>query len=183
MIVWDSTFFCALLSFLHLSKATLSIDFDEDIRDCDNETPMPGIDTSNFQILPQPDGSITVNGTARFTKDYGNPTRWKFYTKRLERGRWIPGIVSRDISNVCSVLQMPYELWYPFTRLMQRKFCPFKAGHEEHMNNVNIGNLAKTFEVSPDFIGEWRVYHAITTTRNGRPFDECFMVSVSVSEV
>lgn len=36
---------------------------------------MPGFDASELQVIPQDDGSVTMNGTLKFTKDYGSPTR------------------------------------------------------------------------------------------------------------
>ncbi|KAL1376364.1 hypothetical protein pipiens_016933, partial [Culex pipiens pipiens] len=89
---------------------------------------MPSIDMSHFLILTQEDGSVTMNGTVRFTKDYESPKRWKVYTERLERGEWHPAIIARDIPNICAVLQMPHEPWYRYTKFMEQKSCPYLAG-------------------------------------------------------
>ncbi|KAL9707149.1 hypothetical protein quinque_010667 [Culex quinquefasciatus] len=78
---------------------------------------------------------------------------------------------------------MPTELWYPYTRLLKQKTCPYKAGHEEHINNMNIGNFAAMLKVPPSFIGEWRMYYEITSTRNGKRVVECMMIPITVSEV
>lgn len=50
------------------------------------------------------------------------------YSKKLERGEWVPGFFNRVVQNVCPLLQMPTELWYPYTRLLKQKTCPYKAG-------------------------------------------------------
>ncbi|KAL1380216.1 hypothetical protein pipiens_003613 [Culex pipiens pipiens] len=108
--------------------ATLTLEFDEDFRDCDNGLPMPGFDASELQVIPQDDGSVTMNGTIKFTKDYASPTRMKLHSKRLQQGEWKPGMFSREIRDLCPVMQMPTELWYPFTRILQQKTCPYRAG-------------------------------------------------------
>ncbi|XP_052562858.1 uncharacterized protein LOC120423457 [Culex pipiens pallens] len=176
-------FFVVFLSLLKHSNAVLSVDFDDDFRECGNGKPMVGMDFSNFQIIPENNGSVTLNGTVKFTKDYENPTKWNLYTERLDRGSWVPGIVAREVNNICISLQMPNEPWYPYARHMKQKTCPFRAGHEEHANNMNIGNYAAMFNVPPDFLGEWRLYYAVATTRRGKRFEECMMIPVTVSEV
>lgn len=46
---------------------------------------MPGFDASELQVIPQDDGSVTMNGTIKFTKDYASPTRVrKSYIAKLE---------------------------------------------------------------------------------------------------
>lgn len=84
---------------------------------------------------------------------------------------------------------------------MKQKTCPFKAGasiepiqnfrdfnklfsqHEEHADNINIGNYATIFDVPPEFLGEWRIYYSITTLRRGTFVEECIMTPVSVLEL
>ncbi|XP_039434544.1 uncharacterized protein LOC120416764 [Culex pipiens pallens] len=164
-------------------QATVTIDFDEDLRECGNGLPMPDMDMSQFSILPQDDGSLLLNGTVTINKSYNDPTRWKMYTERLEQGKWNPGIVSRDIPNLCPVLKMPSEPWYQYTKHLENVNCPIKAGYVERLDNLNIGNMAAVFDVPPQFIGEWKVYHEISTIRNGFPARECFMIPTTISEV
>ncbi|KAL9707146.1 hypothetical protein quinque_010664 [Culex quinquefasciatus] len=144
---------------------------------------MPDVNMALFSVLPQEDGTMVLNGTVKINKDYGNPTRWRMYSERLEQGKWHPGIVSRDIPNICAVLQVPTEAWYQFTKHLRQKQCPFKAGYTEHVVDLNIGNVASAFDTPPQFIGDWRIYHEITTLRNGRFVKQCYMVPTTISEV
>lgn len=123
------------------------------------------------------------------------------YSKKLERGEWVSGFFNRVVQNVCPLLQMPTELWYPYTRLLKQKTCPYKAGvridtrkchssenniivkHVENGKPSNIGNFADYLHLPPSFIGDWRMYYEITTTRNGRRVPECLMMAMTVSEV
>ncbi|XP_038107527.1 uncharacterized protein LOC6033249 [Culex quinquefasciatus] len=178
-----SAFLMLFITSFKISYAVLSIDFDDDFRICENGKPLPEDDFSQFHIQPEQDGSITMNGTYRFKQEYGSPTRWNMYTERLERGSWIPGIVSRDVRDICLLLQMPHEVWYPYTHIMKQKSCPYRVGHEEHINNMNIGNFAAMLKVPPSFIGEWRMYYEITSTRNVKRVVECMMIPITVSEV
>lgn len=65
------------------------------------------------------------------------------YTERLEQGKWNPGIVSRDIPNLCPVLKMPSEPWYQYTKYLENVHCPIKAGVSE--NHLHITSRLKTF--------------------------------------
>ncbi|EDS34280.1 conserved hypothetical protein [Culex quinquefasciatus] len=179
---------------------------------------------------------MTMNGSVQFTGDFESPTRLRLYSKKLERGEWVPGFLNREVlnmcpllqlpheiwypftsimkqkscpyragllvyskklergewvsgffnrvvQNVCPLLQMPTELWYPYTRLLKQKTCPYKAGHVENGKPSNIGNFADYLHLPPSFIGDWRMYYEITTTRNGRRVPECLMMAMTVSEV
>lgn len=55
-------------------QTSLSIDIDDDFRECENELPFPALDFSNFQITPEEDGSMTLNGSVQFTGNYESPT-------------------------------------------------------------------------------------------------------------
>lgn len=63
--------------------------------------------------------------------------KWKMYTERLEQGKWNPGIVSRDIPNLCPVLKMPSEPWYQYTKHLENLHCPINAGvSENHLRHI-----------------------------------------------
>ncbi|EDS34281.1 conserved hypothetical protein [Culex quinquefasciatus] len=165
------------------NMAIITVDFDEDIRECGNGMPIPDVDLSQFSILPQDDGTMVVNGTVKIINGFGNPTRWNMYSKRQEQGKWNPGIISRDIPNFCAVLQLQTESWYQFTKHLKQGHCPIKAGYSESFDNLNIGNVASAFEIPAAFIGDWRIYNEITTFRNGRLEKECYMVPATIAEV
>lgn len=55
--------------------------------------------------------------------------------------------------------------------------------HEEHIDNIDIGNFAAIYGVAEALIGEWKVYHFVTATRNGQRVEECFMNPATVSEI
>lgn len=59
----------------------------------------------------------------------------------------------------------------------------FHLQYVERLDNLNIGNMVAVFDVPPQFIGEWRVYHEISTFRNGLPARECFMIPTTIAEV
>ncbi|XP_062551771.1 uncharacterized protein LOC134217032 [Armigeres subalbatus] len=157
--------------------------FEDDIHECDNGLPLPHVDISQVQIYTEDDGTITINGTTRFTNDYGGPVRWKMYTKRLERGQWVAGIIQRDVFDMCAILTVPNELWYPLVKKLNKQKCPFQKGYEEHMNMINLGNPAEMLNFPPEFVGEWQSFHEITTNRRGFPAKECFKASMSITEV
>ncbi|XP_065078912.1 uncharacterized protein LOC135701895 [Ochlerotatus camptorhynchus] len=165
------------------TQATVTIIIDDDLRECGTGAPLPKVDISHMQIITEDDGSLTVNGTIYYNEDYGSPTRWRMNTKRLERGQWVPGIMSREVLDLCPALLQPSEIWYPVTSKLRKADCPFKKGYEEHMDMINIGNPGELFNIPPNFVGEWQVYHEIITTRRGLPAKECFMTPVSITEV
>lgn len=65
----------AYVKYIPYYQATVTIDFDEDLRECGNGLPMPDMDMSQFSILPQDDGSLLLNGTVTINKSYNDPTR------------------------------------------------------------------------------------------------------------
>ncbi|XP_062547174.1 uncharacterized protein LOC134212893 isoform X2 [Armigeres subalbatus] len=164
-------------------QAAVTVLIEEDLQECDNGMPLTKVDITGVQIITEENGTLTVNGTARFDDEYGSPTMWKMYSKRLQRGQWVTGLLSREIWNLCPVLLSPNELWYPLMVKMHKNRCPFPKGYEEHMNMVNLGNPAHYFKIPPDFIGEWQVYNEITTSRRGHPEKECFLIKLTITEV
>ncbi|XP_053691933.1 uncharacterized protein LOC128740419 [Sabethes cyaneus] len=145
--------------------------------------PLPALDISTFQILHQDGGTSVFNGTIKFLKDYISPIKLHFYTEKHERGEWIAGGLSRFTMDMCPLLQVPHELWYPMTSKMSQKHCPYIAGHEEHFNMVNIGNIAAYFRVPESFVGDWKFYFEVTVLRKGLPAYECLMAPVTAVDV
>lgn len=105
---------------------------------------------------------------------------------------------------MCPLLQLPHEIWYPFTSIMKQKSCPYRAGvswrvnvtlsiddltesltlkHIEPVNSINIGNYAEILNLPPSFIGEWRVYYEVATTRKRKRVMQCLMVLMTITEV
>ncbi|XP_062551772.1 uncharacterized protein LOC134217033 [Armigeres subalbatus] len=164
-------------------QAAVTIVIDEEIHECGGGVPLPYVDISEVQIITQEDGTITVNGTTRFSEDYESPTKWKMYSKRMQRGQWVSGVVSREVWNLCPLLLSPTELWFPLMVKMQKNSCPFLKGYEEHMDMINLGNPGILLKIPPEFIGEWQMYHEFTTTRRGLSVKECFMSPISIMEV
>lgn len=72
--MYETSFNYSQNNFIKIVKASLSIDIDDDFRECENELPFPALDFSNFQIIPEEDGSMTLNGSVRFTGNYESPT-------------------------------------------------------------------------------------------------------------
>ncbi|KAL9707148.1 hypothetical protein quinque_010666 [Culex quinquefasciatus] len=126
---------------------------------------------------------MTMNGSVQFTGDFESPTRLRLYSKKLERGEWVPGFLNREVLNMCPLLQLPHEIWYPFTSIMKQKSCPYRAGHIEPVNSINIGNYAEILNLPPSFIGEWRVYYEVATTRKRKRVMQCLMVLMTITEV
>lgn len=48
-------------------------------------------------------------------------------SKRFERGDWNDGEAQRTIYDLCVEMQNPEEIWYPITKTLKKKFCPYKA--------------------------------------------------------
>lgn len=132
--------------------------------------------------------------------------QWKVYSEKLERGTWMPGIFTRTVQNICSRLSNPMEPWYPVISKMSRQECPYKAGvslrsvgrwwvstimidlflsiakqHTEHFDDVNVGELG--IALTPNFLGEWKLFVEVSTSRDGQQHSECTMVRFRVLEV
>lgn len=73
---------------------------------------MPGFDASELQVIPQDDGSVTMNGMLKFTKDYGSPTRVrKKYLKNFKEFQ--VKLTDEDVQQTTSARRM--EAWHGFT--------------------------------------------------------------------
>ncbi|XP_055589669.1 uncharacterized protein LOC129741881 [Uranotaenia lowii] len=105
-------------------QAELTVLFDETMQECGNKLPFPAMDISGVDVFQQEDGTVILNGSIHFLDDYYSPVTYNLRTQRLERGTWVPAIVSRYEFDLCPTLQRPMELWYPFTKNLQQKQCP-----------------------------------------------------------
>ncbi|XP_055603702.1 uncharacterized protein LOC129751937 [Uranotaenia lowii] len=139
---------------------------------------MFSMDLSQLEIMRREDDSIIADGKVRITKALNAPLKMYYYTKKLERGTWNRGVLSRVVPDFCAAMKHPWEPWYNLTKDMPS--CPFKAGQEIVLDKLLIGKVWET--IPPHFLGEWRFYNEMTTPRGGIPESECKMMEVTVQE-
>ncbi|XP_055611663.1 uncharacterized protein LOC129758224 [Uranotaenia lowii] len=171
-------FFLALTICIHVVVSKVSIDPHEEFVKCDNGMPMFSMDFSGMEIIREEDGTIIADGKVKVLKDFNVPMKIYYYTKKLERGAWNRGLLSRLVPDFCATMNNPVEPWYNVTRHLPP--CPFKAGQEIVLDKMMVGKVWET--IPPNFIGEWRFYTEMTTTRGALPETECKLMEVSVVE-
>lgn len=86
------------------------------------------MDFSGIEFNYEDDGYMTVNGNFTFLRDIVAPYPAYIYSERMERSEWRPAIITKSVSDFCEVLQSPSEIWYPVTKQLNQKNCPYKAG-------------------------------------------------------
>ncbi|XP_065078869.1 uncharacterized protein LOC135701855 [Ochlerotatus camptorhynchus] len=154
----------------------------DQITECDNGLPFVSIDFSNFEIINQDDGTLFYNGSLTMLKDFNSPWRIKITSKRLERGTWQPGIIAKEIFDLCKIIGNPLEPGiYKVTQMLDKKACPFNAGHSEQFDMVNVGTYG--LNLPPSFAGDWKFYVEIWTVRRGTIDHECYIFPATVYEV
>ncbi|EDS45913.1 conserved hypothetical protein [Culex quinquefasciatus] len=156
-------------------------------QDCENGMPKFGMDMSDLDTNLDEEGNPTATGKIVFTEEYNDPISVHAYTKRFLHGSWEDGEISRDVTNLCSLLTVPVEPWYPFFSAMKNQGCPFEKGvcyrkkHEEYLENVALGDVPINFPST--FAGEWRMYLEINTSRGGQSVTECMRIAFDIKEV
>lgn len=137
------------------------------------------VDFSNFEFDLDDEGFIVINGNFTVLRDIEAPYPLLINSERLERGEWHPGILNRKIDSFCARLQNPTETWYPFTRQMKLRKCPFPRGHVETVRNLRLTNFP--FVIPPSFIGEWKIYSE--SRLESDPKGNCTMLEFIVLEI
>ncbi|XP_021702497.1 uncharacterized protein LOC110676929 [Aedes aegypti] len=113
------------------------------------------MDFSDVEFSYDDDGYLTVNGNFTFLRDVVAPYPAYIYSERLEQGEWRPAIITKSVPDFCAVIQNPMEVWYPVTRQLNKKNCPYKAGFVGRIDNVRY---SFPVPITPNFLGEWRVF-------------------------
>ncbi|XP_065078927.1 uncharacterized protein LOC135701907 [Ochlerotatus camptorhynchus] len=161
------------------AEAKFVFELNDDFEQCEPDVPFPALNLSGleFTILEY---NTVISGKISFTEDYEAPVRVNFRSMRLERGTWRQGDIARTEMNVCPKLLSPLEPWFCVTRHFQQKRCPFKAGHEEILPMIEVGDFG--IQLPPSFAGDWKFFMGLELKRNGRKVKECFAFTASVVE-
>ncbi|XP_062542030.1 uncharacterized protein LOC134210020 [Armigeres subalbatus] len=137
-------------------------------------------DFSNLDYDYDDDGYLTVNGNFTFLRDIASPYPAYFHSEQMERGEWRRALIERSVPDFCAVLQSPTEIWYPITRYLNKKACPYKAGFVGTIDHVRY---KFPFTISPQFLGEWRLFMEQRDSRKDpKPF-ACLILYFSVIEI
>ncbi|XP_062551778.1 uncharacterized protein LOC134217038 [Armigeres subalbatus] len=138
------------------------------------------MDLSNVEFDYDDDGYITVNGNFTYLKDIIAPYPLYVRSEHMERGEWRTGIVNRNIPDFCAVIQKPTEVWYPITKQLSQKYCPYKAGYVARIDNVRY----KFPVIIPrHFLGEWKMYIEQRDATRNTNTSSCVMQHVSVIDI
>ncbi|XP_058840058.1 uncharacterized protein LOC131695551 [Topomyia yanbarensis] len=170
-----------LLAVLGCAQGKNVVDITDYFQDCENGKPLPAIDVSELESLEDDNGNPTLNGKFKIEGDYNDPIKLKVYSKRLKQGTWTNGEISRDIPNLCLLLTSNWEPWYPMSSKMQRKKCPYNAGHVETFDNILMGDMG--MDIPDAFSGEWQMYIEATTSRGGEKVTECVRLAFTIKEI
>ncbi|XP_062551777.1 uncharacterized protein LOC134217037 [Armigeres subalbatus] len=169
----------SVLFLVPMLAAVLVIDMQE-YRGC------PGhkydIDLSSMEFDYDDDGFIIVSGNFTFLKDIVPPYPMYVYAEKMERGEWKRTFIDKYIPDFCSVIQNFNEIWYPITKNLNQKYCPFKAGFVAQIND----NVRYKFPVTltHNFVGEWRMIVECRdiSEKNSESFG-CWMQYASLIEI
>lgn len=83
---------------------------------------------------------------------------------------------------MCPSLQNPAEPWYDFFKRLQKKECPFPAGHVEKFENENVGFAPSYIPYS--LIGKYRARTSFEFhQKHGSVHIDCAMLHFEVMEV
>jgi len=129
---------------------------DEKIHDCGHTG---YIDWSEFELLAYNDTHTFMNGKIKMLKEIHSPWSIKVSSERFDRGEWHTGEIQRSIPDMCLELQEEVEPWYPVSKRMLQKSCPYFPGYVEHINMWPVSGF-KIF-IPPSFQGKWRVSKAL----------------------
>lgn len=81
-------------------------------------------------------------------------------SKRLERGNWNDGPAQRLVLDLCTDMQNPEEVWYPVTKNLKKKTCPYKA----NVSWVWIGFLHSFSNYRPLKSSSWHQWQVLFWT-------------------
>uniref|UniRef100_A0A182VTE9 Uncharacterized protein n=1 Tax=Anopheles minimus TaxID=112268 RepID=A0A182VTE9_9DIPT len=143
--------------------------------------PFP-LDLSNMQVYLTEDEKLVMNGELIFTQNINPPWGVSIYTHKLDHGEWLPTPYSKHVFNLCMVMHASTEMWYPITRHMNRSNCPYRKGHVEKFDMVDMGNFGFD-DVLADLVGDWRIF--VDFSLGSIPHQmkiSCVMVEVSILE-
>ncbi|XP_021708001.1 uncharacterized protein LOC110678833 [Aedes aegypti] len=151
------------------------------IIECDNGAPFISVDLDNFNAINQEDdGDLFYNGSITFLKVFRSPWKFRLTSKRLERGTWQPGMVSKEYPDLCTAMKNPFETGlYKVTQKITKN-CPFEAGYVQIFDMVDIGTFG--MDIPPSFAGEWKFYVDMWIPRGFRVDHECYAFPATILE-
>ncbi|XP_058818461.1 uncharacterized protein LOC131681591 [Topomyia yanbarensis] len=163
-------------------ETLFTVTINGELKSCDNNVDMIGWDTSTLEVLQLDKENTTLNGKLILLKDYNNPLSVKISATRLVSGHWVPSF-ARWFPNFCSLIQAPNEMWSPVVKYMKQQSCPFKAGHTETFDNVNLGNWVRNKTIPTPYLTEWKAFIDVVTERDGGYVKECSMLEFLLEDV
>uniref|UniRef100_A0A182YLR7 Uncharacterized protein n=1 Tax=Anopheles stephensi TaxID=30069 RepID=A0A182YLR7_ANOST len=118
--------------------------------------PFP-LDFSKMQLYLSEDEKLVMNGEVKFTQHIYPPWGISIYTHKLDHGEWLPTPYTKSSFNLCMSMHANTEIWYPITKHMNQTSCPYRKGHVEKFDMVDLGSFGFD-EVLGDLVGDWRVF-------------------------
>uniref|UniRef100_A0A182R3Y7 MD-2-related lipid-recognition domain-containing protein n=1 Tax=Anopheles funestus TaxID=62324 RepID=A0A182R3Y7_ANOFN len=148
------------LSFLiNIANSEFVVEVNKLFKTCANPkkaAPFP-LDLSNLQVYLREDEKLVMNGEIKFTQNINPPWGVSIYTHKLDHGEWLPTPYSKHSFNLCIAMHASTEMWYAVTKHMNQTNCPFKKGHVEKFDMVDLGNFGFD-DVLADLVGDWRIF-------------------------
>ncbi|XP_052892600.1 uncharacterized protein LOC128300540 [Anopheles moucheti] len=169
---------------INIAKSVFVVEVNKLYKPCANPNkpaPFP-LDFSKLQVFLSEDEKLVINGELKFTQNVKPPWGVSVYTNKLDHGEWVPTPYSKHVFNLCMAMHASTEMWYPITRHMNQTSCPYKQGHVEKFNMIDLGNFGLD-DVLGDLVGEWRIF--VDFSLGSMPHKmqiSCLMNEVSILE-
>uniref|UniRef100_A0A182QD95 Uncharacterized protein n=1 Tax=Anopheles farauti TaxID=69004 RepID=A0A182QD95_9DIPT len=144
---------------VNIASAVFVVEVNKLFKPCphsNNNSPFP-LDMSNFHVYLSENEKLVMNGNFTFLQDIYPPWGVSIYTHKLEHGEWLPTPYTKRVLNLCGMILVGTEIWFPITKHMQRTQCPFRKGHVETFDMIEIENIGID-DMLHDLVGDWRIF-------------------------
>uniref|UniRef100_A0A182NAK7 Uncharacterized protein n=1 Tax=Anopheles dirus TaxID=7168 RepID=A0A182NAK7_9DIPT len=156
--MWNISLWFAVL--IGVANSVFVVEVNKLHKTCPNSNkktaPFP-MEMSNLQIYLSENEKLMMNGNLTFLQDIYPPWGVSIYTHKQEHGEWLPTPYSKRVLNLCGVMLAGTEIWFPITKHMKQTQCPFRKGHVETFDMIEMENFGFD-DVLPDLVGDWRIF-------------------------
>uniref|UniRef100_A0A182PIZ9 Uncharacterized protein n=1 Tax=Anopheles epiroticus TaxID=199890 RepID=A0A182PIZ9_9DIPT len=174
----------SLAGLINTANSIWVVEVNRLFKSCENphkRGPYP-LDLSKLQIYLSEDDKLIMNGEMQFVQDIVPPWGISIYTEKLNHGEWHSTPYTKNALDLCIDMQARHEIWYTITKHLNKSTCPYRKGHTERFDMVELGSFGFD-DVLPDLVGDWRIY---TDFRMGtvphKAKLSCMMTELSILE-